>query len=300
MNSTGVIIARFQTPYLHEGHRALLEQIKVRHHKVVVVLGVSPVKATKRNPFDFYTREKLIKAAYPDFVILPLRDHPSDEIWSLQLDELLQQTFPNEEFALYGGRNSFIPFYSGRMNVEELPEQSDHSSTRIRRECGDKVLDSADFRLGVNYACHNMYSKVYPTVDIAVLRDDRKYILLGRKKQARTWRFPGGFADVADNDFEAAAKRELLEECGSIEVGDVYYVGSAKIDDWRYRSEEDKILTLLYATDLVFGQATANDDLQEVKWFEVTALDHMVQNEMITREHFVLVDLLMKNLIRSE
>jgi bifunctional NMN adenylyltransferase/nudix hydrolase len=77
-------------------------------------------------------------------------------------------------------------------------------------------------------------------------------------------------------------------------------VGSAKIDDWRYRSEEDKILTLLYATDLVFGQATANDDLQEVKWFEVTALDHMVQNEMITREHFVLVDLLMKNLIRSE
>src|SRR5215467_7350376 len=142
MNSTGVIIARFQTPYLHEGHRHLLEQLKAKHHKVVVVLGVSPVKGTKRNPFDFYTREKLIKATYPDFVVLPLADHPSNETWSLNLDELLCQCFPNEDFVLYGSRNSFIPFYSGSMPVEELQEQGDHSSTSIRDEYADKVLDS--------------------------------------------------------------------------------------------------------------------------------------------------------------
>lgn len=300
MNSTGVIIARFQTPYLHDGHRYLLDHLKAKHHKLVIVLGVSPVKGTKRNPFDFYTREKLIKATYPDFIVLPLPDHPSDETWSLKLDELLQQSFPNEEFLLYGGRSSFIPFYTGRMPVEELPEQSEHSSTTIRSEYGDKVLDSEDFRLGINYACHNMYSKVYPTVDIAVFRDNRKYILLGRKKQRKVWQLPGGFVDVTDNDYESAARRELLEECGSIEVSDMYYVGSAKIDDWRYRNEEDKIVTTLFATDLVFGQATANDDLHEVKWFEISELEMKIQDEIIAPEHFILVDLLMKNLIRKE
>jgi len=300
MTSTGIIVARFQTPYLHDGHRHLLEQIKAKHHKVVIVLGVSPVKGTKRNPFDFYTREKMIKAAYPDFIVLPLSDHPSDETWSLKLNELLQQSFPNEEFILYGGRSSFIPFYSGGIPVEELPEQSDHSSTTIRSEYGDKVLDSEDFRLGVNYACHNMYSKVYPTVDIAVFRDHKKNILLGRKKQGKKWRFPGGFADVTDSDFESAAKRELLEECGAIEVSDMWYVGSAKIDDWRYRNEEDKIVTMFFATDLVFGQATANDDLLEVRWFETNELEDMMQNDIIAAEHFVLVDLLLKNLIRKE
>jgi bifunctional NMN adenylyltransferase/nudix hydrolase len=299
MNSTGVIIARFQTPYLHEGHRYMLEQTRAKHHKVVIVLGVSPVKGTKRNPFDFYTREKLIKAAYPDFVVLPLADHPSNTAWSLKLDELLLQCFPNEEFVLYGGRDSFVPFYSGRMPVAELAEQSDHSSTVIRDEYSDRVLNSEDFRLGVNYACHNMYSKVYPTVDIAVFRDDKKYLLLGRKKQRKAWQLPGGFVDVTDCDFESAAKRELLEECGSIEVTNMFYVGSAKIDDWRYRNEEDKIITMLFATDLVFGQATANDDLNEVEWIGINALDDMIRNEMIVPEHVILVDLLLKS-IRKE
>ena len=53
MKATGVIIARFQTQYLHDGHKYLLDEIRSKHNKVVVVLGISPVKGSKRNPFDF-------------------------------------------------------------------------------------------------------------------------------------------------------------------------------------------------------------------------------------------------------
>jgi bifunctional NMN adenylyltransferase/nudix hydrolase len=300
MKTTAVIIARFQTPYLHDGHRYLLDGIKAKHHKVVIVLGVSPVKGSKRNPFDFYTREKLLKKTYPDFVILPLADHPLDDVWSSNLDDLLQNAFPNEGFILYGSRDSFIPYYSGCLHTQELPEQGDYSATVIRDEHADRVMESEDFRLGINYAYHNMYSKVYPTVDVAVFKENRAYVLLGRKKNRKEWRLPGGFVDVNDKDYECAAQRELHEECGNIETGPVCYIGSAKIDDWRFRNEEDKIMTLLFATDLVYGHATANDDLQEVKWFEVKKLNEMVANDMIAKEHHVLIELLQKKWIAKE
>ncbi|HEY0067188.1 MAG TPA: NUDIX hydrolase, partial [Flavisolibacter sp.] len=69
MSTTAVIIARFQTPYLHEGHQYLVGRIRAAHNKVVIVLGVSPVKGSRRNPFDFYTRERMIKSLYPETVV---------------------------------------------------------------------------------------------------------------------------------------------------------------------------------------------------------------------------------------
>jgi bifunctional NMN adenylyltransferase/nudix hydrolase len=300
MNTTGVIIGRFQTPYLHDGHRYLLDQLKAKHHKIVLILGVSPVKGSKRNPFDFYTREKLLKKAYPDFIILPLADHPLDSVWSANLDDLLVTSFPNEHFILYGSRDSFIPFYSGRLHTEELPVQGEYSATMLRKEYADKVMDSDDFRLGINYAYHNSYSKVFPTVDIAVFRESKTYLLLGRKKNRKEWRLPGGFVDVNDMDFEAAARRELTEECGNIEVAAMNYVGSARIDDWRYSNEEDKITTMLFATDLVYGEPVAGDDLREVRWFGVSDLEKLLANGMVAKEHLVLLKLLQKKVLNKE
>jgi bifunctional NMN adenylyltransferase/nudix hydrolase len=295
MKTTGVIIARFQTPYLHEGHKYLLDDIRSRHNKIIVVLGVSHVKGSRRNPFDFYTRERLLKQYAPELIVLPLSDHPSDAVWSTNLDALLQNTFPVESFVLYGSRDCFIPYYTGHLQVVALPELGEHSATAIRHENSDKVLDSTDFRMGINYAYQNTYAKVYPTVDIAVLKENNTQVLLGKKPNASQWRFPGGFADPSDETYEAAARRELMEECGKIEVNSMQYVGSARIDDWRYRSEEDKIMTLFFKTHWVFGNVQANDDLKELAWVAVAELPGMLEKE-ITKEHHVLVHMLLNNL----
>jgi len=295
MKITGVIIARFQTPYLHEGHKYLLNEIRAKHNKVIVVLGISPVRGSHRNPFDFYTRERMLKQYDSSLVILPLNDERSDSNWSAQLDSLLGKVFPTESFLLYGSRDSFIPYYSGRYAVHELPDAGDYSATAIREENADKVKDTEDFRMGINYAYYNTYSKVYPTVDIAVLGQDNT-VLLGKKHNAPEWRFPGGFADVSDDCFEAAAKREMHEECGNITTGEMIYIGSAKIDDWRYRSEADKITTLFFKTKWLMGKPVAADDLSEVAWVPVEKLEEFMQDHQITQEHHVLVRMLLKNL----
>lgn len=289
MKTTGVIIARFQTPYLHEGHKNLIGSIKATHNKVVVVLGISPAVASKRNPFDFYSREKMLRAYYENLIVLPLSDAASDNVWSENLDTLLTNTFPTENFLLYGSRDSFIPYYTGKLATKELPKKDNHSSTTVRTDESDKVQSSLDFRLGINYATQNIYPLVFTTVDIAVYNQDGTKILLGRKPKATTWRLPGGFTDPTDDNFETAAKRELTEECGAIETGNMEYVTSLKIDDWRYRKEENKIITLLYKTQLLYGNATASDDLEEVKWVEVAQLQNMINNNQIAYEHKALI-----------
>ncbi|XZF12897.1 NUDIX domain-containing protein [Chitinophagaceae bacterium MMS25-I14] len=296
MKTTGVIIARFQTPYLHEGHTYLLDEIRNRHNKVIVVLGVSPVKGSRKNPLDFYTRERMLKQYAPQLVILPLNDNSSDEVWSRNLDKLLHDTFPQETFILYGSRNCFIPYYHGNNRVAELPELGNHSSTAVRDDNADKVLDTVDFRQGINYAYHNIYPKVYATVDIAVLRNNNTEVLLGRKHQSQLWRFPGGFSDPEDDNFEAAAARELKEECGDIETGSMQYIGSFKIDDWRYRGETDKIITTFFKTAFISGTPQGMDDIAAVAWFPVTQLETMMSEGKMAKEHLPLVQQLVQSL----
>ncbi|NBP70708.1 MAG: NUDIX domain-containing protein [Cytophagia bacterium] len=285
MNTLGVIIARFQSPYLHEGHKSLIESVKKSHNKTVIVLGVSPVLGSRKNPLDFHTREKMIKKEYPEVVVLPLSDHPLDNAWSANLDSLLSNSFPGSKFRLYGSRDSFIKYYNGRFEVVELPESGSHNATLIREKISDRVLDSEEFRTGVIYAYANTYLKVYPTVDIAMFRNDKTEILLGKKLIDNKWRLLGGFSDPTDESYEAAAKRELTEECGEIETTPMVYEKSFKVNDWRYKSEEDKIITCLFSTEYISGSAVGSDDIAEVQWFKLSEVKSMMESRATAEEH---------------
>ena len=287
--NVGVIIARFQTPYLHEGHKALMAEVADNHDKLIIVLGVCPVRGSRKNPYDYFTREKMIKREYPEVVVLPLSDHPSDTQWSENLDSILVTTCPAESFTLYGSRDSFIPYYFGKNKTVELPEHGDHNATELRQKYADKVFDSQDFRAGILYAYHNQYAKVYPTVDIAVYRNNGKEILLGKKSNNMKWRLIGGYVDPTDKKLEDAALRELEEEAGPIKVQNMTYVMSTKVDDWRYRGEVDKIITTVFSCEYVSGEIKAQDDICELGWHEVAKLQRMIEREEITPEHVDII-----------
>jgi len=296
---TAVIIARFQTPYLHEGHQQLISMVKENHEKLIILLGISPLVGSRKNPYDFYTREKMIKKDYADIIVLPVSDNPSDKVWSESIDHLLQSVFPTEQFILYGSRDSFIPYYTGRFETIELPEHGDYNATELRKQYADKVFDSKDFRAGILYALYNQYTKVYPTVDIAVFKNNKTELLLGKKAISNQWRFIGGFADPEDNDYESAAKRELGEECGEIQTNEMVYETSRKINDWRYRSEADKIITLLFSCDYLSGTPTAQDDIMEVKWFKLADIPDMIAAGQTNPEHNPLLNFILNKYLNK-
>jgi bifunctional NMN adenylyltransferase/nudix hydrolase len=243
------------------------------------------VLGSKRNPLDFHTREKMIRNTCPDVVVLPLPDHPLDAVWSVNLDSLLTNTFPGASFMLYGSRNSFINNYTGKCTVQEVPAHGEFSASEIRDSIKEQVMDAMEFRAGIIYAYANTYPKVYPTVDVAVFRNERKEILLGKKSNDQKWRLIGGFSAPTDERFEAAALRELQEECGPITVTSMQYEGSFRVDDWRYKKETDKIITTLFSTEFVSGEPTASDDIAEVKWFAISDLPSMMNQELTTDTH---------------
>ena len=107
---------------------------------------------------------------------------------------------------------------------------------------------------------------------------------------------PGGFADPADESYETAAARELQEECGALETTPMQYLGSVKIDDWRYRGETDKILSLLFTATLRSGKPQANDDLEALQWFDISALPIMLEKEIINAAHFPFINKILAHL----
>src|ERR1700761_3234242 len=296
---TAVIIARFQTPYLHQGHHSLIEQVKEKHSKLIILLGVSPLLGSRKNPYDYYTREKMIKKDYPEIIVLPISDHPEDKQWSEGLDNLLRTVFPAEQFCLYGSRDSFILYYTGKFETIELPEHGDYNATELRKQYADKVFDSNDFRAGILYAYHNQYTKVYPTVDIAVFRNNKTEILLGKKTTNNKWRFIGGFADPEDESYEVAAKRELTEECGDMEISEMTYETSAKINDWRYRSEADKIITLLFSCEHEGGEPVAQDDIIDLSWFKLADVPQMMTAGNISDEHVDMLNFIITKYLKN-
>jgi bifunctional NMN adenylyltransferase/nudix hydrolase len=286
----GVIIGRFQVTELYAGHIELIQKVIHNHKQIVILLSVTPVLVTKKNPLDFITRKEMILKVFPNITILSLPNEPDDNDWSRELDKRIREVFPIGDALLYSGRDSFRSAYTGIFETTEIEQIADFSDVEMLKDFSIETKVNPNFRVGVIFAVHNQYPKVFPTVDVAIMRGDE--MLLGRKSHQALFRFIGGFVDPTDDNFEQAAQREAQEETG-VEVGNLQYVGTAKIDDWRYRHETDKIITTLFTADYISGNAKAQDDIAEIKWFKINNLT----TEDFVVEHRVLWGLLKRNKI---
>lgn len=264
----GVIVGRFQVHELHDAHRDLIQYVCDAHEKVVIFLGLSPLMVSSNNPLDFEARKQMILAEFPDVNVLYVKDVSDDDVWSKKVDEQIEDLLtPAQSVVLYGGRDSFISHYTGRYPTQELVQSTFMSGTAQRKAIArSRAKASAEFRAGVIWASQSRFPTAYTTVDIAILNPATGQILLGRKPGEKEYRFIGGFSDPKSPSFEADAVREVREETG-LEVGDLKYLGSTVVDDWRYRNEPDGIKTMLFTAKYLHGRPTPGDDIEEVRWF---------------------------------
>jgi len=282
----GILVGRFQVAKLHRGHLDLIKSVCEKHKRVAIFLGVTKAMSTKKNPLDFTTRKLMIQEKFPEINVLAVPDMASDRAWSRELDNRIQEVFPVGNPLLYGGRDSFVQSYTGQYPTKELVGNEHFSGTEQRQRLGNEVKASADFRAGVIFGLANQYSRVNPTVDIAIFCGDE--LLLARKPKEQKWRFVGGFVDPElDSSFEDAAIREAAEETGIV-VEKVRYVGTHKVDDWRFRKESDKIITTLFKGEVKKKEGSPNDDIEEVKWLKFDK----ITNEDLVEEHQPLMAML--------
>lgn len=125
-----------------------------------------------------------------------------------------------------------------------------------------------------------MYNYAYPrpsvTADVVLLaRSGGELLLLLIQRAAEPfkgrWALPGGFVDQ-DEDLEAAARRELLEETG-LEAGPLLQVGAFGKPG---RDPRGHTVTVAYATVMTsLVEARAGDDARQVQWFSLNALPEL-------------------------
>lgn len=272
----GVIIGRFQVNKLHSGHRDLINYASENHRKVIILLGISRVHNTRKNPLDFASRKAMIQKEYPNVMILPIRDQRYNEQWSKDVDSIISVPYGEKSTVIYGSRDSFIPYYSGKYDVIELEESETYNGTNIREEVAKETLNSDDFRSGIIYSVYNNRETGFLAVDV-ITHDGDGNILLGRKPGEKYLRMIGGFFDVKkDKSIEDAVLRELNEETGgNLVVGrKPKYITSQVVNDWRYRGTEHGIVSALYLVARQHGYAKASDDIDFVSWIKVRDLSN--------------------------
>lgn len=284
----GVLVGRFQVPSLHDGHHDVLEFVADRHDKVILFLGINGSgQSTRMNPLDFQAREQMIRDFYPEFTILYIEDQASDKYWSQFLDrQIAAQTSASQTVMLYGSRDSFLSHYKGKHPTTELEAEQKISGTEIRNEVKrNRPKNSQEWREGVVAGAFAKFPVNYVTVDIGIFNENETEILLGQKEFETKWRLPGGFTEATSGSLEEDARREVMQET-NLSVTDPVYVGSYRINDWRYRSEVDKVMTTLFRCRVQFGKAEGGDDLPRVKWFKLAELD-LERDVMPSHHHLV-------------
>ncbi len=292
-SGTGVIVGRFQVFELNDVHEKLIGSVQEKHARVMVFLGSSPAPSLY-NPLDWELRDLMFKERYHEALVLEeMPDLPDDRIWSQELDRRILELRPEGKVVLYGTEEDFVTRYSGRYPTEVLEANEEDFPKEPEMEALDNMRD---FRAGIIYANLRRFPTVYPTVDIAVFRKEETELLLARKDNETRYRLPGGFTDPDDDSYEEAALRELGEECGELTIDELTYLGSCRIDDWRYRGAMDAVMTHLYACELLEGEPIANDDIAELRWFEVSRLN----KDLFVPEHQVLWEILEEYLASEE
>ncbi|MCX2742284.1 NUDIX hydrolase [Mangrovivirga sp. M17] len=284
-NPKTYVVGQFQWLELPYSFKHLFSDLD--NANIIFVITDSKLTATAYHPYSAHKRKTLLEKAFPESLIEIIPDNPSDEEWSEELDSLINTTgalidkiiFMSEE-----GKEGYTGKYKQFTTVQEL----DSSDEIVLPE------NENDYLIGVRDALVKQYPKVFPTVDIALWKNQHTEFLLARKPQEIWWRFVGGFSDPSDESFEFAAQRELIEEVGEIKHGELKYEGSFKVDDWRYRYERDKIITSFYSCEYIEGNIHARDDIEELKWFSLNEIKKMEAGDDIAPEHKPLFNLILK------
>jgi bifunctional NMN adenylyltransferase/nudix hydrolase len=282
----GAMVARFQVHELHEGQHHVIRQVTENHRKTILFLGVPRFVGLKKNPLDFDTRKRMIQSDYPDTIVIPLPDMRDNVKWTRELERRLREVFQHGDILLYGSRDSFIPHYvmaGGVYHTKELEPLGTWTGTNVRKTASEEVLSSKDFRAGIIYHSQNMYPRVIPMVDVIANKGDE--VLLVRKYDEDLFRLPGGFLLPGDNDVLSAAKRVLIKETGGYETGNLSIKGTCKIDDWRFRGEDDSVMTTVVSLEILWGNPSPSDDIAEIRMFK----KEDITESIVVSEHHVLL-----------
>lgn len=162
----GVVIGRFQTDELTEGHKSLIDYAINNYKKVLIIVGTP---SDEYKPDKYILPIEIIKDMLIEYTsviensnvfISDVRDCDSSIEWSEHVDGIINYTFSSPKYTdvnIIGGRDSFIPYYTGKFETKNVVFKDITCSASERREKLFKTIDhSSQFRHGIMWALKNV------------------------------------------------------------------------------------------------------------------------------------------------
>ena len=288
----GVVVGRFQVPMLHEGHRHVIDTTFAQSDHVIIGIGDTGGHPTPRNPLTYEARRAMVHEAYPDATIVMIRDQWNAAVWSQLLDRIIvaHGGARAESIKLFGSRDSFLAHYMGRYPTTFVEAKSSPSGTEIRQRIAEGTYSGmANERAGQILYQMTRPPFIYPSVHVAIVDTSRKCVLLGaHKRDGNHRRFFGADVEAADASFQHAAVRVLRKVLPDGTREALSVIGSARVDDPRYRGSNDGVLTTLFSVLLSDDAAcAANGGV----WVDMSALP-----QVLIEEHHLLGTMLLAHL----
>ena len=141
-SKVGVVIGRFQG--FTKAHLSLISTASAESERVIILVGSANRRSSIHNPWSFEQRKRFISDCIKDsgikneVVILPILDHPSNDIWSEQVNDVLDSNvMSDEEVTVFGCDKDDSSFYlklfpNFKLRLIQLIEGFD--ATELRKE----------------------------------------------------------------------------------------------------------------------------------------------------------------------
>lgn len=271
----GVLIARFQTHKLVEAHLNILNSLRSKYAKVLVLLTTPAIKATIENPLDYPSRAEMIRTSFPDVLIQPLADTSSDGQWSWKIDVAIREAFGAlVKVSIHASSDAAVPFYIGTHKILPLPPKIQQSIAGVKASLKNDsaLMGTPAWRAGMVHSSTARFDLSYQRVDVVPYRIEKgnlEILLLSREENEGLFSI-GGSVLTKDLSLEEASKRELWDQVGV--RGLPKYVGSTRVNDWRFRFERDKVLSSVFVVGYIPQQGLSSLKGVTAKWFSLSVV----------------------------
>lgn len=220
----GIIIGRFQVPFLHEGHKLLIQTALDKSDKVIVLLGSANRAPSPRNPFNFTHRAETISKCFPNSVVCyPLNDYLySDSQWmtdvALTISKVTKGTDRITLFGHFKEGNDYLTWFPQYKNYN-VESDIKIDGTAIRNDNiyllpNSVQQDIAAYDMEKEHFKDYKYPEALNICCADTVLECAGHVLLIRRKYAPgkgSWALPGGHKNNNET-FLDAALRELEEE----------------------------------------------------------------------------------------